>query len=229
MLHLHLQAKPSRLHCSHCDETYSLPQNGAIKLYKELRCPLDEFELVLWTSGARGKSYPLCPYCFSNPPFRDMKKGMGCNECTHPSCQHSLNSLGIGQCVECDSGILVLDPTSGPKWRMACNKCNVLVNFFEHAHRVQVTQDTCNTCDASLVAVDFNKTRSPLPAGETQHTSCVFCDPIFQDLVELKHATMRHPMHRFGGVRRGGARGRGRRGNPKKPKDKMAALAAYFV
>ncbi|KAM9360894.1 DNA topoisomerase 3-beta-1 [Symphorus nematophorus] len=224
----YIQAKPSRLHCSHCDETYSLPQNGAIKLYKELRCPLDDFELVLWTSGARGKSYPLCPYCFSNPPFRDMKKGMGCNECTHPSCQHSLNSFGIGQCVECDSGVLVLDPTSGPKWRMACNKCNVVVHFFEHAHRVQVAQESCDACDASLVAVDFNKTRTPLPAGETQHTGCVFCDPVFQDLVELKHATMRHP--RGGGARRGGrGRGRGRRGNPKKPKDKMAALAAYFV
>ncbi len=71
----HPQAKPSRLHCSHCDETYSLPQNGAIKLYKELKCPLDEFELVLWTSGSRGKSYPVCPYCFSNPPFRDTRKG----------------------------------------------------------------------------------------------------------------------------------------------------------
>lgn len=82
------QAKPSRLHCSHCDETYSLPQNGAIKLYKELRCPLDEFELVLWTSGPRGKSYPLCPYCFSNPPFRDMKKGRT------PQCSHSSLRLG---------------------------------------------------------------------------------------------------------------------------------------
>ncbi|CAF93528.1 unnamed protein product, partial [Tetraodon nigroviridis] len=183
----YIQAKPSRLHCSHCDETYSLPQNGAIKLYKELRCPLDDFELVLWTSGARGKSYPLCPYCFSNPPFRDMKKGMGCNECTHPSCQHSLNSFGIGQCVECDSGVLVLDPTSGPKWKMACNKCNVVVHFFEHAHRVQVAQESCDTCDASLVAVDFNKTHSELPSCETQHTGCVFCDPIFQDAVELKH------------------------------------------
>ncbi|KAF6715652.1 DNA topoisomerase 3-beta-1 [Oryzias melastigma] len=101
----YIQAKPSRLHCSHCDETYNVPQNGAIKL---------------------------------NPPFRDMKKGMGCNECTHPSCQHSLSALGIGQCVECDSGVLVLDPTSGPKWRMACNKCNVVVHFFEHAHKVQV-------------------------------------------------------------------------------------------
>uniref|UniRef100_A0AAQ4RS33 DNA topoisomerase n=1 Tax=Gasterosteus aculeatus aculeatus TaxID=481459 RepID=A0AAQ4RS33_GASAC len=223
----YIQAKPSRLHCSHCDETYSLPQNGAIKLYKELRCPLDEFELVLWTSGPRGKSYPLCPYCFSNPPFRDMKKGMGCNECTHPSCQHSLNSLGIGQCVECDGGVLVLDPTSGPKWKMACNKCNVVVHFFEHAHRVQVAQESCDACEASLVAVDFNKTRTPLPAGETQHTGCVFCDPVFQDLVELKHATMRY---RGGGARRGGrGRGRGRRGNLRKPKDKMAALAAYFV
>lgn len=70
-----LQAKPSRLHCSHCDETYTLPQNGTIKLYKELRCPLDDFELVLWSSGSRGKSYPLCPYCYNHPPFRDMKKG----------------------------------------------------------------------------------------------------------------------------------------------------------
>lgn len=51
----YVQAKPSRLHCSTCDETYSLPQNGNIKLYKELRCPLDDFELILWTTGARGK------------------------------------------------------------------------------------------------------------------------------------------------------------------------------
>lgn len=32
----------------------------------------------------------------------------------------------------------MLDLTSGPKWKMACNKCNVVVHFFEHAHRVQV-------------------------------------------------------------------------------------------
>ena len=93
-----------------------------------------------------------------------------------------------------------------------------------------MVQESCEACDASLVAVDFNKTRSPLAAGETQHSGCVFCDPVFQDLVELKHATMRHPMHRRGGASRGGrGRGRGRRGNPKKPRDKMAALAAYFV
>ncbi|KYO39494.1 DNA topoisomerase 3-beta-1 [Alligator mississippiensis] len=230
----YIQAKPSRLHCSHCDETYSLPQNGTIKLYKELRCPLDDFELVLWSSGSRGKSYPLCPYCYNHPPFRDMKKGMGCNECTHPTCQHSLSMLGIGQCVECENGVLVLDPTSGPKWKMACNKCNVVVHFFENAHKVRVSPETCEVCDAALVDVDFNKAKSPLPGDETQHSGCVFCDPVFQDLVELKHAAMRHPMHRGGqGKRQGRGRGKGRRlggrPNPKKPKDKMAALAAYFV
>jgi len=50
-----VQAKPSRLHCASCDDTYSLPQNGNIKLYKEIRCPLDHFELVLWTTGVHGK------------------------------------------------------------------------------------------------------------------------------------------------------------------------------
>ncbi|XP_016287993.2 DNA topoisomerase 3-beta-1 isoform X3 [Monodelphis domestica] len=230
----YIQAKPSRLHCSHCDETYTLPQNGTIKLYKELRCPLDDFELVLWSSGSRGKSYPLCPYCYNHPPFRDMKKGMGCNECTHPSCQHSLSMLGIGQCVECESGVLVLDPTSGPKWKMACNKCSVVAHFFENAHRVRVSTDTCEACEAALVDVDFNKAKSPLLGDETQHTGCIFCDPVFQELVELKHAASCHPMHRSGpGKRQGRGRARGRRPagrlNPRRPKDKMAALAAYFV
>lgn len=230
----YIQAKPSRLHCSHCDETYTLPQNGTIKLYKELRCPLDDFELVLWSSGSRGKSYPLCPYCYNHPPFRDMKKGMGCNECTHPTCQHSLSMLGIGQCVECENGVLVLDPTSGPKWKVACNTCNVVAHCFENAHRVRVSADTCNTCEAALLDVDFNKAKSPLPGNETQHTGCIFCDPVFQELVELKHAASCHPMHRGGpGRRQGRGRGRGRRPpgkpNPRRPKDKMSALAAYFV
>lgn len=64
--------KPQRLYCPTCEETYNLPQNGTIKLYKEYKCPLDKFELVLFslgnTASAQGKSYPLCPYCYSHPP-----------------------------------------------------------------------------------------------------------------------------------------------------------------
>ena len=50
-----IAAKPVRMYCSSCDETYSMPQQGTIKLYKELKCPLDDFELVSWTAGGKGK------------------------------------------------------------------------------------------------------------------------------------------------------------------------------
>ena len=94
-----VSAKPIRLHCSHCDETYSLPQNGTIKLYKELKCPLDDFELVVCSTGSQGKTTPICPYCYNNPPFPSMKKGMGCPECRHPSCKFSPATLSVCPCL----------------------------------------------------------------------------------------------------------------------------------
>ena len=48
-------AKPSRLHCASCDETLNVPQNCNIRLYKELRCPLDDYELLYCTTGTSGK------------------------------------------------------------------------------------------------------------------------------------------------------------------------------
>lgn len=227
-----IQAKPSRLHCSNCDETYSLPQNGGIKLYQELKCPLDDYELVLWTTGTKGKSYPLCPYCYNNPPFKDMRKGMGCNECTHPTCQHAFSQNGVAECLECSQGILVLDQSSAPKWRMACNKCNLVINLLEGAYKVILKDDDCEECGASIIHVDYGKNKSPLPDGATDCTGCVFCDAIFKPLVEMHHAMapkMRRSAGRGGGTGRGRGRGRGRSRGKNKPKDKMAQLAAYFV
>jgi DNA topoisomerase-3 len=50
-------AKPQRLHCPQCQDTYSLPQSkeGALRVYGEQKCPLDEFELVYWYGGAKTK------------------------------------------------------------------------------------------------------------------------------------------------------------------------------
>ena len=225
----YINAKPTRLHCAHCDETYSLPQNGSIKLFKELRCPLDEFELVLWSTGLKGKSTPVCPYCYNHPPFPEMRKGMGCNQCTHPTCSHSEVSLGIADCTECENGSLVLDPTSAPKWRLACNKCNLVVHVFEDAFRVSATDQDCE-CGTTLLNVDFNRTKCPLPGDKTQHQGCLFCDPLLVPLVKMSHAASKHPMYR-GGRGRGGRRGRGsRRGKGRgRPKDKMSQLASYFV
>ena len=50
-----VESQPQRLHCPVCADTYSVPQGGSIRPYKETKCPLDDFELVLWTQGAKGK------------------------------------------------------------------------------------------------------------------------------------------------------------------------------
>nr|CAD7456232.1 unnamed protein product [Timema tahoe] len=221
----YIQTKPSRMHCSTCDETYNLPQNGNIRIYKELKCPLDDFELLSWSAGTKGKSYPFCPYCFNHPPFRDMKKGMGCNWCTHPTCAHSLNSNGVSSCVECDGGVLVLDPASGPKWKMACNRCDVIIHLFEDAQKVCVEEGICD-CGAQIVAVEYKQDKSKLPGGVAELSGCVFCASYFTPLVEKHRAVTRPPGSRA--PRGRGGRGRSR-GKPKPPKDKMAQLAAYFV
>lgn len=204
----YVQAKPSRLYCTSCDETYGLPQNGSIKLYKEHKCPLDDFELVLWTTGQFGKCYPLCPYCYNNPPFRDMHRGAGCNECLHPSCQFSLARTGIAVCIECDGGVLVLDQTSAPKWRMCCNKCNVVVEFQEDAHiyKISVSIDNCEACGAKVLDVIFNKDKTPLPGGATEHSGCIHCDPVLKPYVGLHYARM----SKSGRGRSSRGRGRGR-------------------
>ena len=41
-----------------------------MKPYKGLECPLDGYEIVLFSlSGPDGKTYALCPFCYNNPPF----------------------------------------------------------------------------------------------------------------------------------------------------------------
>lgn len=64
----YIESPPARLCCTHCGDTYNLP-NGMVKVYKELKCPLDEFELLAFSNGNNGKSYSLCPYCYNHTPF----------------------------------------------------------------------------------------------------------------------------------------------------------------
>ncbi|XP_014259776.1 DNA topoisomerase 3-beta-1 [Cimex lectularius] len=219
----YIQAKPSRLYCPHCDETYNLPQNGMIRTYKELKCPLDDFELVYWLMGSKGKSFPLCPYCYNNPPFEDMKKGSGCNSCQHPSCVHSLLNNGISSCQECD-GTLVLDPSSAPKWKMGCNKCDVIYYLFEDATKVSVGKDVCS-CGAQTVSIEYKKEKTKLPNKATELTGCIFCCTELSSLVEKQWAVACRPA-----ISKPRGRGRGKaKGKPRQPKDKMAHLDLYFV
>ena len=95
-----------------------------------------------------------------------MTSGSSCSSCSHPTCSHGLNSLGVSGCPECP-GVLVLDPASGPKWKLVCNQCDVIVRWstsllltsplpriFNDAAKVSVlSQESCAKCEAQLLKV----------------------------------------------------------------------------
>ncbi|XP_038985908.1 DNA topoisomerase 3-beta isoform X3 [Phoenix dactylifera] len=236
----YISAQPQRLYCVTCEEVYYLPQNGTIKLYKELACPLDGFELVLFSmAGPDGKTFPLCPYCYNSPPFEGIDKlfgalklgssgkigkgaGMPCFLCPHPTCRHSLISQGVCACPEC-SGTLVLDPVSAPRWRLYCNMCNCLVSLPQGAHRISTTGKKCPECDSTIIEVDFNKRTTPLSDGATLHVGCILCDELLHSLVEMKHGKSFFRRGRGRGRGRGRASSRGRgRGRSKYEDPKMS-------
>ncbi|KAG7995301.1 hypothetical protein I3843_01G102700 [Carya illinoinensis] len=234
----YISMQPSRLYCGTCEEVYYLPQNGTIKLYKELSCPLDNFELLLCSMpGPEGKSFPLCPYCYNSPPFEGVDTlfgaaktgstgklgkgaGMPCFLCPHPTCRHSLISQGVCACPEC-SGTLVLDPVSAPKWRLDCNMCNCLVFLPQGAHRISTTEERCPDCDSKLLEVDFNKKTTPLEDGATLYVGCIICDELLHSLVEMKHGKSFSRRTSSRGRGRGTGRGRGR-GTGKRIDPKMS-------
>ncbi|KAK9679112.1 hypothetical protein K7432_016409, partial [Basidiobolus ranarum] len=180
----YIPLRPARLHCRTCNETYSLPSNGNIKLYKELTCPIDNFELVLFTTGSKGKGYPVCPNCFNNPPFENILPGMGCNHCPHPTCPHSLTVNAIISCPdEICQGVMVLDGTSAPRWKLGCNTCNLVTNFHDSVHQVTLSDNICEDCMAKLITISFQK-----KLGKSDLTGCIICDDDIDQLIETKFA-----------------------------------------
>jgi len=238
--------KPQRLYCPNCEETYAIPpmNGGSVRpVDGEKTCPLDEFGLV-YLAGIGGKlarSFEFCPHCYNQSPFEDMPpKGAGCNQCTHPTCPHSLRTQGVVGCLngECRGGVLVLDPQSGSKWRLACNKCPSVVGLFEGAAKVKVLSGKeCVDCGALLMHAEYrvgliynfrypsligvcvqSEKDSKLPSNALTYDGCIFCehasstaDPTSNPLLNLNHAKLTKEVH-FGGGRRGGRGGRGGRG-----------------
>lgn len=51
-------------------------------------------------------------------------------------------------------------------------RCNVVINFFENAHKVSVSEESCDDCGANLLEVDFSKV---MPAAVVVHwLDCIF-------------------------------------------------------
>ncbi|VDP32946.1 unnamed protein product [Schistosoma curassoni] len=189
-----IDSRPQRLHCSICNETYTLPQNGTIRPYKTEKCPLDKFELLCYTQGGKGRNMVFCPYCFSHPPFESMPKLSGCNRCPHPTCPQSMESLGVDACPDCPYGILVLDDSNAPKYRFNCNR---LVYYYygkvpnsseDNSEKISTTFSGCAFCTESLCSLFTIVRKKEAPNNPT--------------------VNLRGSRHHSGTHQRGGRRGR---------------------
>lgn len=184
-----ITARPQRLYCVNCKETFSVPQRGLIKLFKEIKCPIDGFEILYMQSDRNERSYPFCPNCYNNPPFENMKKANGCNDCYHETCEHSMLNNTIRPCTSCaHNGRLVLDTGSGPKkYYVACNRCSVMFQGLDKAVRVKVkTKDECEKCKAKLVFAEFKPDDTKGPDGKTKITECIFCGDILGKIMHSR-------------------------------------------
>ncbi|CAB3410977.1 unnamed protein product [Caenorhabditis bovis] len=84
------------------------------------------------------RSYPLCPFCYNNPPFENMPEASGCINCPHPSCPNSYNGVGVCGCLQNCGGVMVVDVQSHPKWRLTCNKCASVIALFDRAQKIMI-------------------------------------------------------------------------------------------
>jgi DNA topoisomerase-3 len=172
-----ISKKPKRLYCRNCSQTYKLPFDAdKVTSYHELRCPLDQFELVQVLDRS-GRKYPLCPYCYNDPPWDD-ESWLQWYLVRH-------KDLGVCGCPDdsCD-GWLCLDPNSAPKWRLQCSgTCQTEVHLWETGivHKISVSKEECENeeCGSRKLAVTFNLKRSPLAGGATEKTACIVCDATF--------------------------------------------------
>jgi DNA topoisomerase III len=284
-----IESNPKRMYCPTCEETYNLPQGGTIKLYKGLKCPLDNYELVLYSLGntkdAQGKSFPLCPYCYNHPPTFDIEEEgdiieeeaeeggnekvgasleydesnekeaapstetiktktnvialaskktvvkkhrmishMGCNSCMSPSCKHSGHNNGMLECPNTTKdgdpcpGTLVLDITSKPNWKLACNEtsCHVLLRFTNGENIANIlpqAKTPCEHCGMSSVAqFDFKEGKSPFKDNRLTTIGCIMCDDTLNETTELITGRSKNLKVVLQERYKRGAGGRGRRG-----------------
>lgn len=211
-----IDKKPVRLYCRHCDDAYQLPSGGTVRLYKELTCPLDGFELVLISHpGTAGRSYPVCPMCYNDPPFDGVPSKMNCHACPHATCKHSVSALGVCACTqEGCNGTLCLDPESKPKWKLDCNSCNFQIRLFKDqeaaVHKVGVAQEKCEDCSSFLLHVEYHKD----DANREPITACIVCDEELNAGIE---GVFSRNARQYNSSRRG--KGKGRKGG-KKRRDK---------
>jgi DNA topoisomerase-3 len=161
-----------RLYCRTCDETYNLPRvlaSGGIQLKGEDTCPIDGFQVVVWTTGPKSKAKVICPKCYNDPPAEfKVASPMPCSACPHSTCPLAVGQTMLFACHECD-GSMILDSTAAPRFKVSCTnfECPIISVFSSIVADVKIGKNVCE-CGAKMVNLVMK--------DKSKKTVCVDCN-----------------------------------------------------
>ena len=124
-------------------------------------------------------------------------------------------------------GVLLLDPSGGPHWRLVSSRCDLVYAIPPFVHRLSLGAPCgCATARHGIggatrpvsdpvsghacrnLIVEFRRELTPLPEGQTAHVACFLSDELLQALCEPQ-----------GGAKGGAAKGKGGKGKGKGGRD----------
>ena len=213
---------------------YPLPIGGNVKQWNETRCPVEgcSFELSLYTVGSPSLTYPLCPQCFNNPRKEwgaipgeggtlsakkvdadderkelEQKRIGGKSmtlECPLQDGHPLIQSLTVSPDPD-SGGVLILDVTSGPKYKLISTRAPTTVHLPHCIERLRVLDESDEVLKCRKMEIRFKTGESPLEDGALKYVTCFPEDEILQKMVRVFHGSDRQKA-----AGRGGGRGRGR-------------------
>jgi len=145
--------KFNKLQCENCKFTLSLPMTGSLTMAGDNFCPLDGFQLLLFTSFNKITSFLICPMCSNKSPYPDISGRLTCNLCPQEECPYSSVNNNMGTCNACNQGLLVLDQMIENNLTASCNSCSNKLLLVENLHQFQRSTNKCDQCSAYLFTV----------------------------------------------------------------------------
>jgi len=127
--------------------------NGTVNIAGDHFCPLDGFQLLLFTSYNKITSFLICPMCSNKSPYPDVSSRLTCNLCPQQDCPYSSVNNDIGTC-KCNKGLLVLDQMIESNLTASCNSCPNKLLLVENVHQFQRSESKCEQCSAYIFTVN---------------------------------------------------------------------------
>lgn len=146
-------SKFNKMKCDNCNLQLTLPMNGDVVIAGEHFCPLDNFQLLLFTSHNKVTSYTICPMCSNHAQYDQVPGKITCNLCPQADCVYSAVNNQIKECDSCKKGALVIDQMIGNTLTASCNYCTHKLTLAENVSQFMRSSEQCLTCKAYKLTV----------------------------------------------------------------------------